>query len=179
MHKQVCYIWLTRLYDGIHYFILHVPARPFSGLFGKADPPPINLTTFWCGWICTLGVFSFKRWVVRHLGYLIFLASQMCPIWKISWDIRFILEGPILALLCTIRFDGFQGVWCIRKFPHSTALLLLVGFLFQPRVFPEILNGSHSVLRPYTVLGGYQKFLEYLKVLSISSFPSDRVLSFP
>ena len=36
--------------------------------------------------------------VSQHLGYLLALTSQPCPIWTITWRIRSVLEGPFEAL---------------------------------------------------------------------------------
>ena len=76
-------------------------------------------------WSDTLDIFS--------LNY------QTCAICKISIRVHSIPESPVGALFCTSCIGDFQGVWCIRKVPHSTALSLLVCFLFWPWVLPEII----------------------------------------
>ena len=52
----------------MHYFILHVPARLFSWLVGKAKHYHINLTTFWCGWISALGFLVLQGGIFDQVG---------------------------------------------------------------------------------------------------------------
>ena len=97
----------------------------------------------------------------------------------IYWGVRSIIEGPISALLHVSYLGDFQGVWCIRPYPHSIAPPLIVGLPFWPLVYPEIVEGFCSFLRASAILRGDPKFLENLRVSSMLSFPSDWGFIFP
>ena len=48
----------TRPLDGLHYLVMCLRARPFWGLVGEADSPPILFTpTLWRVWHIFIGVF--------------------------------------------------------------------------------------------------------------------------
>ena len=44
MHLCTCSLQLACFLGALHYFFLHLPARPLSGLIGKLYPTPVNFT---------------------------------------------------------------------------------------------------------------------------------------
>ena len=93
----------SRCLEILNLLILHLPARPFSGLFGKAASPPVNIFTPPLVWLSSALCCLVLQGVSQHFGYLLSLASQPCPIWKITWRICSDIEGPFLF-------------WCLRRF---------------------------------------------------------------
>ena len=106
MHSCIYSLQSMRRSVGLYYFILRLPVRPFSGLVCEKDPPPVNLPTFWHGWISALGFLVFTRYVVQHLGYYISLDYHLCPIWKISQGIRSVPEGPFYCFIFLTFSEG-------------------------------------------------------------------------
>ena len=97
------------LSGGLNYLILSLPVRPFSGLVGEATPPPINFTLPLLRPAYALDFFIFTRFVVKHLGSFLLLASKPCLIWKVSWGIRSTLEGPFGCFICWLFWRGLQS----------------------------------------------------------------------
>ena len=75
---------------------------------GLAERRMLLLQVSWQYWHGRILAHSYLvlQGVSHNLGYLIFLASQPCPIWTIAWGIHSNLEGPFLF-------------WCLRSFWRS------------------------------------------------------------
>ena len=141
MHSCVCYQWLT-LPRTVYIFILRLWACPFSGLVGQSDStpiyshPPSGMPSI-CPFVCL-----FFKVVFQHLGYLIFLTSQLYLIWTDPWGLRSVLKGPLLSQ-------------CLRRF--------LRGFHIFQRIFP-IVPVRYGLYVPYNIFGGLRSFSGYLNV---------------
>ena len=95
------------------------------GGFSSHSYPDVSITAGFCP-----GIFRFTRCVVRHLGYLLVLASQPCPIWTVS---RNFLRVP---------FVSFR-VNCLLLRPNSSGFSALVaGSLFIVRSSDGVMEGS-------------------------------------
>ena len=65
------------------YFIFRLSAWPFLGSVNKVDPPPVYLLPRLARSASSHSCF-FLQGVSQHLGYLLFMDSQPCPIWTIT-----------------------------------------------------------------------------------------------
>ena len=85
MHSCTCYLRSTRRSDGLHYLILCLPVRPFSGLVGEESPPPLNLPTFLCGWLLSWVFYFYK---VCSLTSLIFSLAGLSAVFNLDSFLR-------------------------------------------------------------------------------------------
>ena len=128
-------------------FILHLSGRTFSGLVGKAAPPPVKFTpAFWHSWHLTIGLFCFKKYIptLWHFGKN--LRTPLCS-WGFSIYFsvrRFTVEAPNLsASFYNCASDGFwkgdskmsvnlltvsawSGFFCLFRFPRGVSALVAV-----------------------------------------------------
>ena len=103
----------------------------------------------------------FLQGVSQHLGRLILMASQPCPIWTLTWVLRSVLEGPLNFLMSPAFLEGvpkwsenFLSLYFPRKllsfsfcpiFSEVSALVarllistrLFVGSIFRILFFPK------------------------------------------
>ena len=144
MHELYFSPWSTHLLDSLHYLILRLPVRPFSGLVGEPPPPdpkvypPSGADGFFPG------IFSFTRCIFQRLGYLFYLATHTCSFHTISQGLRSVIEGPFGCFLFR-RFEGGSKVvrWTRGRFLHDLAL----------RIYPDIVSGISLVAglpRPFS-----------------------------
>ena len=101
------------------HFIVSLSARPFSGLVGEADPPPVCFLEIMAR--SASNHYYFLKGVSQHLWYLLALDSQPCPIWTIAWGVLSVLEGPFIFRCLQSLRKGFQsGQWifwlCLQRF---------------------------------------------------------------
>ena len=117
MNSFICYQWLTRLSDGLQNFVLRLSARPFSGLVGEADSPPIKFTSvLLCGWYLPIIIFCFIRCVFQHLGLSAkFLRDSICswgyPVYFYVYKVfggAPKLSAKMMALSDGICLEGFH-----------------------------------------------------------------------
>ena len=90
------------------YFFLRLLARPFLGSVGEVDSPHVFFLPI-LAWLVSVHYFFVLQGVSQKLGYLIALASQLCPIWTIAWGIRSVLEGPFIFRRLWRFQRGFQS----------------------------------------------------------------------
>ena len=83
MNSCVFFHRWTHLSDGLHYLVLHFPARPLSGLVGDFASPSIVFTpALWQVWHLPIGFVLFHKVHYKHLGLLVK-----------TWVIHSIFEG--------------------------------------------------------------------------------------
>ena len=155
------------------YFFLCLSARPFLGLFGKVDAPPVFFLPR-LAWSASTHYCFVLQGVYQHLGYLLALAFQPCPIWTIAWGVRSILE-VLFLFRCIRRFwRGFrsgQGIFPIT--PTRTGLSIptdLFGYIYSCLWFFEcltarltaLLSGVSCLSLSFPMMKGDPKFLEGL-----------------
>ena len=110
MHSFICYHRSTRPRT-VYIFILRLSPQSFSGLVGEAASPTIFLLPHsGTAIICPLGC-CLLLGLFQHLGYLIVIDSQLCPIWTYSWGIRSVLE---VSLICQCLRRFWKGFWSCR-----------------------------------------------------------------
>ena len=87
------------------FIIVCLLAQPFSGLVGEVAPTLFCLLT-------RLAQSDFSHYCLflqdasQHLGCLIFLASQPCPIWIFTWGLRSVDEVPLNFLMSLVFLEG-------------------------------------------------------------------------
>ena len=116
----MCYHWLTHRSDSLHYLVLHLPAWPYSGLVGKATPPPVvlHLPSGTDGF-CPLGLIFYKVYF-KHLGLL-----------AKTWGNCSIFEGyPFWSSLSKNIWWRFRS--CRRTFSQWQFPRKLLRFSFWP-----------------------------------------------
>ena len=96
MCYRICDLRLTRISDGLNVLscaLQNVPSGVgrWGGFYSHKFIP-----AFWCVYNLSVGFFSLVlQGVVQYLGYLLSVASQSCPIWKVSLGPCSVLEGSI------------------------------------------------------------------------------------
>ena len=128
-------------------FILHLSARTFSGLDGKAIPPPVKFTpAFRRGWNLTIGLFCFTRCIATTWNFgkkleesalLLRVLFSVFAVWRYP-DEALKLSVSFLIMLPTFYKRGSKDVSAIVDCPHVRWICLSL---------PISLGGPHSCLR--------------------------------
>ena len=136
MHALNFSPWSTHLLDSLHYLILRLPVRPFSGLVGEAPPPTIKFT----------------RPLARMASSLVFLVLQgahpntldICFIWPLIHinSVQYLkgsalLLRVLLVVSCSDVLEGapkwsgeLEGAFCTTWSCGYVLILSAVSLLF-------------------------------------------------
>ena len=76
MHLLIFEHRLKRHSDGLKYFVLHWPARPFLGLVGKASPPPVCFLPRLAQSVYSHHTFFYKLYLITLNTCLCWLLSR-------------------------------------------------------------------------------------------------------
>ena len=108
MHFCIFNHRLSHQLEGLHYLVLRLPARTFSGLVREAASttvslyPPSGAAWFWPLLFSSTRFIS-TPWIFDFYGF------QPCPIWKVTWGIRSVLEVTFLLQCLQCFWMGFQS----------------------------------------------------------------------
>ena len=167
MHSCICYHRSTRPWT-VCIFILHLSVRPFSGLVGEADSPPIVLTpAFWRSCHLTNGLFCFTRyiptpWIFSCAGF-----SAVYDMDSLSMD-PFRSWGSLWWFHVSNVFGGGSKMVCYN-YNHLRAsriswftniirgFALVSGFLFSWLLFSVFFRNFISCLPVCKELQNYQR----------------------
>ena len=139
----------------------------WRGGFSSYIFPNVSITVGFLPWGC------FILQGIIHLGYLLTLNSQPCPIWTFTWGLCSILKSPLISQ-CLQRFR--RGFRIFRRiFPIVPAQFCLSvpsniprGLRSRWRVFDSLTACLAALLWRFSYppvpsfLGGYPKFWEGL-----------------
>ena len=81
------------------YFDLAIVSAALLGVVGEADSPPIFFFTRPMARLASAHRCLVLQGVSKHLGYLLSLDSQTCPIWKVTRGIHSDFEGTLSLLM--------------------------------------------------------------------------------
>ena len=136
MHSCIFHHRSTRRSGGLHYLVLRFPARPFLGLVGEADSPPIMFTpTLWRGWHMPIGFF-FKQVVFQtHSTFFENLRTTLHS-WGSPFLIFFVRHSSRGGSKVVGWFSLTGNFLLLLSFPstqsYRRSLLLFMGCSFTP-----------------------------------------------
>ena len=124
MHSFILKHRSTRRLGCLHYFVLRIPERPFSGLIGEAAPPLVKFTpAFWRGWHLTIIVLFLKAYLNNLNICLHFILSR--DRYGHSLDGPSLFFGVLLIYFSVRRFT--------EKSPKLSEFFLIVLLKFSNR----------------------------------------------
>ena len=102
MHSCIFNQRSTRCSDGLHHLILFLPARPFLGLVGEADPAPVSLHLHYG----VAGIYSLLFLFTRCISTPFIFA---CNALSAVSDMENLLRGLLLRVLLRLNFSIVIG----------------------------------------------------------------------
>ena len=156
MNLCICYHQLTRPRT-VCIFVLCLSARPFWGLFRKADSPPINFTSaFWCGWHLPIGLFFITRFIPTPCIFSCAGFSVMSNLYSLlrvilrPWGFFGCLVSPAFLLSVPELLENFpyrsraRWIVCPNK-TQTNAYLFQKCKVLQPQ-YPQQKSTIHLVI---------------------------------
>ena len=134
MHSCIINHLLTCCSEGLNYLVLHLPSRPYSGFFSKADSCPIFFLVSIMVGLCPLGLYCFTRCIPNTLDFR-----------RKYWGICSIIEGLPFCILNISNFFGISEVVFVWRFPEEAMKL--------PEFFFKLLPGEMDYLSCSISLG--------------------------
>ena len=183
MHSCIFNQRSTRCSDGLHHLILFLPARPFLGLVGEADPAPVSLHLHYG----VAGIYSLLFLFTRCISTpFIFACNALSAvlIWKIFWGVcswgsfwgsisPLLLEGVPKLLANISNCCLFRAIcwvfssyfFCLIHRSSWRSPVLSTGFYFTPFLFGRFLRDIACPKR-LPVFSGIQNSLRDFSVPS-------------